>query len=340
MAVRTDASHWAADEFGTVGRQVELRQLEAFVAVASELHFGRAAQKLHMGQPALSTLVQRLERELGAPLMVRTTRRVALTGAGTEFLGRAKVILDEVGSACAAVHRLAEGHAGAVRVGITPPVSPVLAPHLTAALLREAPDVELVIRRMWLPDLQRAVEDGRVDVAITCAMVPDPPGVIGKVFCGEPLLVSVRANHRLAQRDSVALAELAGETRGIHSSALFPAWTMAHLQALEAAGVLPPTVELTETDLCARRWADQSEVDWILTTASMVTAEAVTPIRPVAPAQAVPYTLQWNPARAATPAVGRFVHLALSVDVPAGWVTQHDHLRHRHAGERFQRRGA
>jgi DNA-binding transcriptional LysR family regulator len=320
-----------------VGRQVELRQLEAFVAVANELHFGRAAQKLHMGQPALSALVQRLERELGAPLMVRTTRRVALTGAGTEFLGRARVILDEVGSACAAVHRVATGHAGTVRVGITPPAAPVLAPHLAAALRSQAPDVELIVRRMWLPDLERAVADGRVDVAITCGVVPDPPGVIGKVFCGEPLLVSIRANHLLAQRDSIALPDLAGETRGIHSSNLFPEWTMAHLQALEAAGVLPPTVELAETDLFARRWAMQPDVDWILTTGSMIAPEATTPIRPVSPAQVVPYTLQWNPARAATPAVGRFVHSALSVDVPPGWSIQRDHLRYRDAAQDVRR---
>ncbi|UMB69572.1 LysR family transcriptional regulator [Mycobacterium paraterrae] len=319
---------------------MELRQLEAFVAVASELHFGRAAQKLHMGQPAVSALVQRLERELGAPLLVRTTRRVSLTGAGTELLGRAKNILDEVGSACAAVHRVSEGHAGTVRVGITPPVAPVLAPHLAAALERHAPDVNLVIRRMWLPDLEQSVADGRVDVAISCARLPDPPGVIGKVFCGESLLVSVRASHRLAGRSSIALADLAGETRGMHSSALFPAWARAHLQALEAAGVLPLTVELADTDLFARRWTEQPEVDWILTTPSMVAPDPNSVARPVTPALVLPYTLQWNPARAATPAVGRFVHLALSVDVPSGWVTQPDHLRHRDptaAGDRDRR---
>lgn len=99
---------------------MELRQLEAFVAVATELHFGRAARKLHMGQPTVSDLIRRLEREMGAQLMTRTTRRVALTSAGSELLGRAKVILDEVGSACAAVHRLSKGQAGTVRLGITP----------------------------------------------------------------------------------------------------------------------------------------------------------------------------------------------------------------------------
>ena len=75
---------------------VELRQLEAFVAVATELHFGRAAEKLHLGQPTLSELIKKLERELGTPLFTRTTRRVVLTGAAAELLTRSKVILDDV----------------------------------------------------------------------------------------------------------------------------------------------------------------------------------------------------------------------------------------------------
>jgi DNA-binding transcriptional LysR family regulator len=182
---------------------MELRQLEAFVAVATELHFGHAAERLHIGQPTLSELVQRLEREVGTPLLTRTTRTVALTGAGFELLGRAKVILDDVASATAAVRRIAHGDTGTVRLGITPPVAPVLAPHLGHALRDHAPDVTLVVRRMWLPDLARAVADGTVDVAITCGLVPDPTGVVGEVFCGEPLLVVLRAAHRLADHDNL-----------------------------------------------------------------------------------------------------------------------------------------
>lgn len=307
---------------------MELRQLEAFVAVATELHFGRAAQKLHVGQPTVSELVQRLEREMGAPLLTRTTRRVAVTSAGNELLGRAKVILDEVAAAAAAVRRLTQGDAGTVRLGITPTVAPVLAPHLATALQADVPEVELDVRRMWLTDLDRAVAEGRVDVAITCGLVPDRPGVVGEVFCGERLLVGLRADHRLATRDAVALADLAGETLGIHSETLFPAWALAQRQALEAAVVSPPTVELADFDLSAGRWTAQPDVGWILKTASIVGAEVTDTIRPVIPSQFVPYTLQWNPARAPTAAISRFVHLALTTDVPSGWVTQPDHLRH------------
>lgn len=139
---------------------MELRQLEAFVAVATELHFGRAAEQLRMGQPTLSDLIRRLERELGAPLLTRTTRKVALTGAGQGLLGRAKVILDEVAAAAAAVRRTAQGDTGTVRVAITPPVAPVLAPHLLAAASEHLPGVTVGVQRMWLPDLTRALAEG------------------------------------------------------------------------------------------------------------------------------------------------------------------------------------
>lgn len=73
--------------------RMELRQLEAFVVLAKELHFARTADRLHMAPPTLSDLIRRLEIELGTPLLVRTTRRVALTPAGAEFLPRANSIL-------------------------------------------------------------------------------------------------------------------------------------------------------------------------------------------------------------------------------------------------------
>jgi DNA-binding transcriptional LysR family regulator len=100
---------------------VELRQLEAFVAVATELHFGRAAERLHLAAPTLSELVRRLERELGTPLFTRTTRTVAITSAGAALLTRCKVILDEVAAADAEVRRIAGGDAGTVRLGISRP---------------------------------------------------------------------------------------------------------------------------------------------------------------------------------------------------------------------------
>jgi DNA-binding transcriptional LysR family regulator len=307
---------------------VELRQLEAFVAVATELHFGRAAERLHMATPTLSELIRRLERELGTPLFTRSTRRVAMTSAGAELLARAKVILDEVAAAGAAVRRVAAGEAGTVRLGVTPPVAPVLAPHLISQFAVTAPQVTVTVQRMWLPAMTDALVAGRIDVAVTCGLIPAPDGIDNEVFCAEPLLVGLRPGHRLAGRDTVALPDLAHDVLGTPSADLFPAWALSQRQALAAAGISPPTVDLDDTELAATRWAEQPGVDWILLIGSLTAAHTTTVVRPVEPVQLVPYTLQWHPSRAHTTAVARFVHAALTARLPPGWHTQPDHLGH------------
>lgn len=310
---------------------MELRQLEAFAALAAELHFGRAAATLHLGQPTLSDLIRRLERELGTLLFTRTTRRVALTAAGEELLARTKVILDDVAAATAAVRRVADGDAGTVRFGITPPVAPVLAPHLKAVAAHELPDVHLDVRRMWLPALTIAVADATVDVAITCGLLPESEGVVSEVFCAEPLLVGLRPGHRLAHQDAVALTALASDVLGMPDEALFPAWALSQRQALAEAAVSPSTVLLDAHDLAAAHWVDQDQVDWVLLIGSLTATHTDTVVRPVDPPMLVPYTLQWNPDRATTAAIAKFVHLTLACAPPTGWSTRPGHLKHGNA---------
>ncbi|HTT92300.1 MAG TPA: LysR family transcriptional regulator [Acidimicrobiales bacterium] len=307
---------------------MELRELEAFVAVATELHFGRAAARLHVGTPTLSELIRRLERELGTTLFTRTTRRVTLTASGAELLMRARTILDEVAMARAAVRRIGAGEGGVVRVGITPPVAPTLAPHLMKAFTDKAPNVSVELRRMWLPDLVRALADGRIDVAITSGLVDDGPGIVNEVFCAEPLLVGLRPNHRFAFEATIKLDNLADDVLGLAPPDLFPAWALAQHQALNWAGIEPPTVLLHETDLAAARWMDQPDVDWILLVPSLASAHTGTVIRPVVPLQLVPFTLQWKPSRTNTSAVGRLVSTALEMDLPEGWYRPPGHSKH------------
>jgi len=308
---------------------MELRQLEAFVAVATDLHFGRAAERLHMAAPTLSELIRRLERELGTPLFTRTTRRVALTSAGAELLARSKIILDEVAAAGAAVRRVAGGEAGTVRLGITPPVGPVLAPHLISRFAAEAPQVTVEMQRLWLPGLTGALLSDQVDVAITCGLIPAPEGTANEVFCAEPLLVGLRPDYRLAGQDTIALADLARDVLGITPASLFPAWALCERQALETAGISPPAIDLAGTDLAAIGWAEQPDVEWIMLIPSLAAAHTTTVVRPVSSGQLVPFTLQWNPNRTHTTAVARFVHTVLTTELPPGWRTQPGHLRHR-----------
>lgn len=307
---------------------MELRQLRAFATLAAELHFGRAAEALHMGQPSLSEAIRRLERELGTPLFVRTTRRVALTSAGEELLARTKVILDEVAGAVAAVRRVADGETGVVRIGITPPVAPVWVPHLQAQVAAAIPGVDLDVRQLWLAALSAAVASGDVDVALTVGVVPAAGGLVSELVCGEPLLVGLRATDPLARRASVALDELAGAVLGVPDPGLFPAWALAQRQALDAAGVDPPTVRLRATDVAGAGWTEQHDVSWVLLTGSLAASHRDTVLRPLDPPRLAPYTLQWNAEQARSAAVVRFVHLARTCPLPDGWVTLPGHLHH------------
>jgi hypothetical protein len=135
--------------------------------------------------------------------------------------------------------------------------------------------------------------------------------------------------HRLAGQAAVALADLAHDVLGTTPADLVPGWALSQRQALEQAGISPPTIDLADTDLTATRWAEQQDVEWILLIPSLAAAHTTTVIRPTSPARLVPFTLQWNPNRAHTMAVARFVHAALTAELPPGWHTQPDHLHHR-----------
>ena len=301
--------------------EVELRQLQAFVAVATQLHFGRAAEELNIGQPTLSELVQRLEREVGTPLLTRATRPVHLTEAGAEFLVRARSLLDDAAEAVTVVKRIGSGQSGTVRVGVTPPAVPVLMPHLRATLAEVAPDVDLVVAQLWLPLLEQAVSDGTVDVGITCGRLDDVTGTETRVFCAQPLLVGVRPSHPLAGEPAIPLSVLAEQVRGATTDSLFPAWSLAQQQALELAGITPPTVQLDAPDLNAARWMEQPEVDWILLIGSLTSGHVDTVIRPVTPRLDVPFTVRWRPSRMRTPAVARFLEHVLTASPAPGFST-------------------
>jgi hypothetical protein len=115
---------------------------------------------------------------------------------------------------------------------------------------------------------------------------------ISEVFAAEPLLVGLRPGHRLTGQDSIQLAELEHDVLGRVRNSLFPGWALIQRQALEAAGVRPPTVDLKDTDLAAGRWLEQPGVDWIMLIPSLAAAHSATVIKPVRPVQLVPFTLQ------------------------------------------------
>lgn len=190
---------------------MELRHLRYFVTVAETCHFGRAAEQLHIAQPALSHTVRQLEDELGVALLARTTRQVRVTPAGEFFLGEAQRVLSAVDAGVRGVQRIGEGQLGLVRVGFTGTAAFSHLPHLARALAQRVPQVELEVHAELLTAEQcEQLRDGSLGVGVL------RPPVTGddidyRVIEVEPLVLAVPADHRLAVEPVVATTDLRAE---------------------------------------------------------------------------------------------------------------------------------
>ena len=192
---------------------MELRHLRYFVAVAEELHFTRAAERLHIGQPPLSQQIQALEAELGVLLFQRNKRSVALTDAGRHLLGRARQVLAEAGGLGEEVRRVARGEVGELRIGYTSslPLTSILR-ELIADHRRRFPQVTLRLREMYTNAQFEALHRGELDVGFVRFNDPaGPPGIRLQVLRRDPLRLIVPEEHRFAGRQSVSIAECRDE---------------------------------------------------------------------------------------------------------------------------------
>lgn len=190
---------------------MEFRELEAFVAVAEELHFGRAAQRLHLSQPALSQQVQRLEADLGTTLLHRSSREVTLTAAGEVFLDRCRALLGDVAQAVDATRRVADGVAGHLDVGYVGSALYGLLPVVVARLRRLHPAVELVLtERKTAPQLDM-LRTGGQDLGIVHRPADTPRDLVLHDVETEEVLVALPEDHPLADgTGAVNHADLSG----------------------------------------------------------------------------------------------------------------------------------
>ncbi|MCU1450082.1 MAG: family 3 adenylate cyclase [Acidimicrobiales bacterium] len=189
---------------------VEVRQLRCFVAVAEELHFGRAAARLHVAQPAVSQTIRAVEKELGLVLFDRTNRRVALTDAGGVLLDEARGVLDRFDSALNAMARLRSGETGQVRVGAVPALPPSLIPELLSRFAEGAPDVDVVVRA--LPSgrpAKESLDTSGFDLVLVRGEVHEP-GINAAVVAREPVGVALPLDHPLAGRPELTPTDLSG----------------------------------------------------------------------------------------------------------------------------------
>ncbi|GAB3365383.1 LysR substrate-binding domain-containing protein [Modestobacter lapidis] len=190
---------------------MELRHLRYFLAVAEELHFGRAALRLHIVQPALSKQIASLEQELGVRLFERTKRHVQLTEAGTVLLEDARHILTQAEGAVQRAHLASRGEIGSLSVGFIAPALYELLPRLLRRYRARYPQVRLLLKELHNVEAVDGVLGRQLDLAFVRLPLPAHPELNCATVHEEPVMLAIPDNHPLAGSDQVALTELADE---------------------------------------------------------------------------------------------------------------------------------
>ncbi len=188
---------------------IDLRLLRQFVAVAEELHFRRAASRLNISQPPLTAAVKRLEEEIGAVLLERGRRTVALTPAGRTLLEEARKLLGQAELAVAATRDVAAGRRGLVRLAYVGSAMYGRLPGAIAAFRRSHPGVRLVLTEATTAAQVRGLRDGGIDLGVLTPPLADAGGLELRGFDCDRLAMALPAAHPLAR--TATLADLAGE---------------------------------------------------------------------------------------------------------------------------------
>jgi DNA-binding transcriptional LysR family regulator len=191
---------------------MDIAHLRAFIAVAEELHFGRAAERLHVAQPPLSRTIQQLERQLGSKLFDRSTRSVRLTAAGQALLEPAHQVMEALRRAEAAVHSADSGEVGFIRIGFAGVSSYQLVAEWARVVRQHRPGIrlELYSQNFALPAMRKLVND-EVDVALgRWDLIP--AGINARIASSDSLVMALPDTHRMAQAPSIAIRELRDES--------------------------------------------------------------------------------------------------------------------------------
>ena len=187
---------------------MELRHFRYVIAVAEELNFGRAAERLNMSQPPLSHQIRMLEEELGVKLFERTKRRVQLTEAGIRFVEAARKVLDQVDRAAKVVSKSGKDEVGHLSIGMV--WERVFMIEALRLLDERYPGVRVSLHRQEPQQIQRLIEQ-QLDVAFMVGTSQKDPALVYESLAWEPLIVALPVNHHLADLDRVPLRALATE---------------------------------------------------------------------------------------------------------------------------------
>lgn len=220
-----------------------LARLSCFIAVAEELHFGRAAERLHMTQPPLSRQIQQLETELGVQLIDRTTRSVTLTPAGLAFLPDARRILQLAESAALTVRRVPAGDLGTVVVGFTAASAHAVLPRLLEQTRKTLPDVKLELREMVSSVQIEALMSGEIDLGMARPPLKRP-GIVSRPLLHEQLVAALPAGHPLTeQARQLTLNDLDGQDFVMYSPVQARYFNELLISTFTIAGATPRYVQ-------------------------------------------------------------------------------------------------
>lgn len=216
---------------------MEIRQLRAFVTAAEDLHFRKAAERLHLSQPALSKRIQGLESELGEKLFLRIQQTVRLTPAGESFLAHARDILVRVSHATEAVKLAARGRTGRLEVGFCQGMEIRTLPRIVRRFRRRFQGVDLRVHPLPSPDQVEAVRQGRIDLGLV--HLPAPVEEVGvEALSPEPFLVVSPQGHKLARCPEATLQSLRGEPFILIARRYAPVYYDLVLSLARGAGVV------------------------------------------------------------------------------------------------------
>lgn len=221
---------------------IELRHLRYFMTVAEELHFGRAASRLHMAQPPLSQQIRQLEEKLGFQLFHRTKRSVQLTEAGAVFLAECQRIMQQLDQAVQLGQQVSRGERGQLVIGFVSSAAYSVLPTLLRRFRTAAPEVSLELHELTTDQQIQWLRDRRMDVGLVRPPIDEPDFCLMPLF-EEPLVVALPQQHPLAQQPQVSLKDLAGKPFILFPRLLAPGLYDQIISLCQQGGFSPTIVQ-------------------------------------------------------------------------------------------------
>uniref|UniRef100_B8HL91 Transcriptional regulator, LysR family n=1 Tax=Cyanothece sp. (strain PCC 7425 / ATCC 29141) TaxID=395961 RepID=B8HL91_CYAP4 len=292
---------------------MELRHLHYFIAVAEELNFSRAADRLHMAQPPLSQQIRQLEEELGFQLFQRSKRRVELTAGGVAFLAEVQQVLHQLDQAIQSGRRASRGEVGQLAIGFVSSAAYNILPPILQTFRRSVPGVTLQLQELTTREQLQALLEGSLDIGFVRPPVQEPE-LVAEVIFREPLILALPEAHPLAQVDQIEMRSLAQQPFILFPRNVAPGLYDPMISLCQQAGFSPQVVQ---------------EAIQMQTIVSLVAAEMGVAIVPQSlqnlqrqgviykplqePTPMVEIALIWQ--AACSPAVEKFLHISRNVCV-------------------------